>query len=832
MKTPYGLGHLKASEWDYLQGCAERFEKAWHSSGPTDMGAFLPPADHPLRTLVLQELVKADLEFRWRRGDALNLEQYLARYPELQSTTELPTTLILEEYRVRHLYGDKPDLVLYQSRFPTQFGELKSLLGEATERGSVQTPPSPLPAATPEPAKATPAVQVAQVAPVAQVAQTAPPGMGESRIQVGPYILVERIGSGGFGDVWRAEALGGFPAAVKVLFRAVDHEEAKRELHSLELIKRLRHPFLLQTTAYFFHENHLYIAMELADGSLRDRLRACQKQGQQGIPVEELVPYFKEAAEALDYLHSEKVLHRDIKPDNLLVLKGHTKVADFGLARMQEQSQRMASATGSGTPAYMAPEMWGSKVSSHTDQYCLAVSYAELRLGRRVFVGKDLLALMMEHLNSTPDLEPLARPEQDVILKALAKRPEDRYPSCKAFALALENAAVPRQDWSGLRTAPPAPLAPGDLHTARPQSSGPAVQSGDLRTLAPTGAAVAVPSAHSQTEVLPSETAPRERTWQERRTAGPAAKRSWLPWVLGGVVVAAAVIALVILNQPHPEHDGPSGPTPPEVDYLPPGCEKASTARIVEVEGKRKLYSQIDYRLADGTRVRFLLIPKESDRDPRSFYIMENKVSNKLFAAFMKSPERAGLLEAASKDKPWVLKGEWTKGGVADGKDVGNGNPDLPVLRVTVVEAYCLARWLGGNLPAAIQWDKAAGRSQQNPRAGPFDPTWDPASKDQIAINREKEGPMPVGTAAKDVSPFRCRDMSGNGTEWTRTLHALATAGVFPLDNPPKHERLKLRGRSYKASDPLRFKDGEETGAYEGCEDPDDVSFRVVLELP
>jgi serine/threonine protein kinase len=259
-------------------------------------------------------------------------------------------------------------------------------------------------------------------------------GTGEVLPVGGGYRLLKRLGQGAFGEVWRAEAPGGVEVAVKIISRTVKPEEARRELEALEVIKRLRHHFLLSLQAFFPLPDRLIIVLELADTSLRALLRACQEG--QGLPPADLLRYTLEAAEALDYLHEQKVHHRDIKPDNLLLLGNHIKVADFGLARVLE-TVLLQSASQAGTPAYMAPEVWSGKLSPHSDQYSLALSFAELRLGRFPLAYDNLANLMLAHLQGQADLDPLPEPEQAVLRRALAKEPGERYPSCTAFVQAL-----------------------------------------------------------------------------------------------------------------------------------------------------------------------------------------------------------------------------------------------------------------------------------------------------------------------------------------------------------------------------------------------------------
>jgi formylglycine-generating enzyme required for sulfatase activity len=175
---------------------------------------------------------------------------------------------------------------------------------------------------------------------------------------------------------------------------------------------------------------------------------------------------------------------------------------------------------------------------------------------------------------------------------------------------------------------------------------------------------------------------------------------------------------------------------------------------------------------------------------------------------------------------------------VGNGDFLHNRDPLHPVMAVHVEDAHRFARWLGGKLPSTQQWDKAAGRFEDNPLPGPYDPNWDPAKdkdRTQIALNRP-QGPLPVGTASKDRSPFGCRDMAGNGFEWTRNLAAPAGQEV-PSPGVNEETRVLLRGQTYQPSEdepagypPFRFSalKPEPSGSY--TRPQADIGFRVVLE--
>lgn len=256
------------------------------------------------------------------------------------------------------------------------------------------------------------------------------------------YTAIDRIGSGGYGEVWRCVAPGGMEKAVKVVFGQCDDELAERELKSLERIRDVRHPFVLSLERFEVVCGRLVIVTELADMSLDDCFRKHLADDKPGIPRDELLVYMKDAAEALDCLTERHSLqHLDIKPENLLVVGDHVKVGDFGLVK-ELATRTLNSMMGGMTPLYSAPEVFDDNPSPRSDQYSLAIVYQHMLTGHPPFPGRTPAQLAKQHTQAEPLLQSLNDGDRQVVRKALAKRPEQRFNSCREFVAALAAGGV------------------------------------------------------------------------------------------------------------------------------------------------------------------------------------------------------------------------------------------------------------------------------------------------------------------------------------------------------------------------------------------------------
>lgn len=280
------------------------------------------------------------------------------------------------------------------------------------------------------------------------------------------YRLIERIGGGGFGEVWKAEAPGGLLKAIKFVFGDLksqgeddaDGHRAIQELKALERVKTVRHPYILSLERYDIVNGQLMIVMELADKNLWDRFRECRAQNLPGIPREELLRYMEETAEALDLMNVQYQLqHLDIKPQNIFLVYNHIKVADFGLVK--DFQGVVASMTGGVTPVYASPETFDGLVTRFCDQYSLAIVYQELLTGQRPFTGTNVHQLVMQHVQGVPNLSSLPPEDRPAIARSLSKNPDDRFPTCMEMVQALRMAGMSTAAPSG-RAAVGVPAAP------------------------------------------------------------------------------------------------------------------------------------------------------------------------------------------------------------------------------------------------------------------------------------------------------------------------------------------------------------------------------------
>ena len=294
------------------------------------------------------------------------------------------------------------------------------------------------------------------------------------------YKLIERLGGGGFGEVWKAEAPGGLHKAIKFVFgdlradNAADGARATQELKALSRVKTVHHPYILSLERYDIIDGQLIIVMELADRTLWDRFRECRNQGLPGIPRAELLRYLLESAEALDLMNIQfQLQHLDIKPQNLFLVFDHVKVADFGLVK-DLGNRGAATVTGGVTPVYAAPETFDGWLSRFSDQYSLAIVFQELLTGHRPFSGSTMRQLVLQHLQDEPDVSSLPARDRPIVQRALAKNPDERYPTCLEFVQALQVAGMPKS--SVPADAPSAPLPPpidSQLKSSRLASASP-----------------------------------------------------------------------------------------------------------------------------------------------------------------------------------------------------------------------------------------------------------------------------------------------------------------------------------------------------------------------
>ncbi|MGA2740937.1 MAG: serine/threonine-protein kinase [Bryobacteraceae bacterium] len=274
--------------------------------------------------------------------------------------------------------------------------------------------------------------------------------------RIGRYKIVRELGRGAMGVVYLAtDPTIGRPVAIKTIRlgevtnaeeRARLRERLFREARSAGV---LSHPGIVTIYDMEAQDDIAYIAMEYVNGPTLDQLISGQP-----LPSDRMFSILGQAAVALDYAHQKGIVHRDIKPANIMVTEdGLSKITDFGIAKISTNDQFTMTGAIVGTPHYMAPEqVQGLAVDGRADQFSLAVIAFEMLTGEKPFTGEQLTTVVYKivaeepvpahRLNST-----LNQGITNVLRRALAKKPDARYPNCQKFVDALEAACAAAKGW-------------------------------------------------------------------------------------------------------------------------------------------------------------------------------------------------------------------------------------------------------------------------------------------------------------------------------------------------------------------------------------------------
>jgi serine/threonine protein kinase len=292
---------------------------------------------------------------------------------------------------------------------------------------------------------------------------------------LGPYQVLEKIGHGGMAEVYKAfHPTFRRYVAIKLLgqFQKADPNFAQRFRREAQAIAALQHPNIVQIIDFGAQVVHLdedeahYLVMQYIEGQdLRATIEQRKSSGE-GFTAEETISLLGQIADALDYAHEHGVVHRDIKPGNILIAAdGRAILTDFGLAMLRDRASQMTLGHSFGTPEYIAPEQAidSRAASPRSDIYSLGIILYEMVTGCLPFEDESPLSLALKHINQEPMAPRQHAPElpeavEGVILQALSKDPEDRFPTARALVDALQAA------W--LETA----AVPGDAH-ARPAAT-------------------------------------------------------------------------------------------------------------------------------------------------------------------------------------------------------------------------------------------------------------------------------------------------------------------------------------------------------------------------
>lgn len=580
----------------------------------------------------------------------------------------------------------------------------------------------------------------------------------------GRYEILEELGEGGMAVVYRAnDSRLDRDVAIKVIRKGAfpaDHIDRilKRFEREAKALARLSHPNIMKVHDYGEHEGSPYLVMEyLPGGTLK------KKMGKP-VPWEQAIQLILPIAEALDYAHSQNMIHRDVKPSNILLTqRGQPMLTDFGIAKILEVEEGQTltgTGMGVGTPEYMSPEQWKGNSSMRSDIYSLGIVLYELLAGRKPYIADTPADLLLKQATEPlPRLSAFAKglPNnvEKVLFKALERKPEDRFANMAEFARALE----------ALQKGTPVPVPKRQMEDSQ--------------------------ATFDQFEPQKQKATKKQNKTQTLTDPGSKQGRKiQTPVLLGlgtvGILIVGIMMGMAsgsfsdIFPTPTPIFTATPTPYPDQITDA-----KGVTMRLVPA-GEFTMGSDADEALAECQKYksdcqRGWFTDEEPSHEVYldAFYMDIYEVTNTAYKACVTAdvcdpPQRTSSLNR-------------------DNYYGDSQFDDYPVIYVDWNQAQTYCEWRGASLPTEAQWEKAArgdgGRTY--PWGNTFDGTkvnfCDKNCLFKWADKTVDDGytdTSPVGIYEGGKSPYGIYDMAGNVSEWVADWHDDDYYSSSPDANP------------------------------------------------
>jgi len=618
---------------------------------------------------------------------------------------------------------------------------------------------------------------------------------------IGPYEIIEKIGRGGMAEVYKGyHHVLRRPVALKFLEQALQDKEsvALRLRREAQAIAALRHQNIVQVYDFGMYENRPYLVLEYIPGhDLRMEMDRRLANGRAFTP-EETIAIIEQTGAALDYAHEHGVIHRDVKPGNILLSdRGEAILGDFGLVMLRNRVSQITTGETFGTPEYIAPEQALNSRAAvpQSDIYSLGGILYEMTTGHLPFEDDSPLSLALKHISQDPIPPRRYRPDlpaavEAVILKALAKDPADRFPTAHALAEALRKAwqepgvpaparAIPMPE----DTIPPPPGAPVKGRatsagvTAAPTDGAPLarrrrgwpvvvllllVAVGAFAYLELTGRTTLLDMALLAPTATPTATATATTAATPTATATDTATPT--PSATADTVTSSALPTATATPRPT------ASPTPtlaPTATVTPrPTATTTPTPTPTLAPGEARV------RDADGMTMRFV---------PGGSFLMGASEED-VDAARHERPQREVFVGPFWMDetevttdqyKRCVAAGVCTEPITRDLYDAPNkGNHPMVLISWEEAARYC--EWIGdgtgwpARLPTEAEWEKAASwdPATQTKRLYPWGNEYD---RTRIPIGNRV---VAVGSYPQNASAYNILDLAGNALEWTNDWYS------------------------------------------------------------